>query len=67
MSAQHLFETFTIKLCSAKGKQRCLFISRESQASLCPGRALSYLQLLQWQIYLLTLDNSIAQDKEPQR
>ena len=67
MSAQLFFETFTIKLHSAKGKQRCLFISRESQASLCPGRSLSSLQLLRWQIHLLTMDNGISQDKEPQQ
>lgn len=67
MSAQHFFETFTIKLYSAKAKQRCLFISRESQATLCPGWALSSLQLLRWQIHLLTLDNGIAQDKEPRQ
>ena len=42
---------------------RCLFIGRESQASLCPGRSLSSYK----QIHLLTLDNHIAQDKEPQQ
>lgn len=67
MSAQLFFETFTINLHSAKGKQRCLFISRKSQASPCPGQSLSSLQLLRWQIHLLTLGNGIALDKEPQQ